>query len=171
MRHRYLAAFALLACALLAANVVAQTVQFNGSRTLDTGVVTTGPVPVSPAAPMPIFQGAASTFWMASAPASGIVNTTTAVTLKAAAGAGIRSIINSCELSHDALSGVTELAIRDGAGGTVLWRAKLQTPAVDSATYVFMSPIVSTANTLLEVVTLTGVTGGVYFNCQGSTTS
>ena len=34
-----------------------------------------------------------------------------------------------CRSAHDALGGATELAIRDGAGGAVLWRHKLQTAA------------------------------------------
>lgn len=169
--RRYLAALVLAVCGLFAANVIAQTVQFNGTTTLDTGGTRTGPIIVSPLTPLPIFQGGASTGWISAAGASGIVNTTTAVTIKAAAGAGIKNIVNSCQIATDALGAATELAIRDGAGGTVLWRGKLQTAALPQMTIVFQAPLVGTANTLLEVLTLTGVTGGVYVNCQGSTTS
>jgi hypothetical protein len=105
--------------------------------------------------------------WSSVAGASGIVNTTTAVQLKAAAGSGLRNYIKSMQISHDLLGGVTELAIRDGAAGTIIWRTKLQTPAKEDVQIVFEDPIKSTANTLLEVVTLTAVTGGVYVNVQG----
>ncbi len=93
------------------------------------------------------------------------------MTVKAAAGAGIKNVISSCQLAHDALSAVTELALRDGAAGTVIWRTKLQTGALPTTSIVFQSPLIGSANTLVELVTLTAVTGGVYVNCQGNTTS
>lgn len=106
--------------------------------------------------------------WGYAAAAGGITNTTTAVTIKAAAGAGIRNYISSIQISADALGAATELAIRDGAGGPVLWRTKLQTSALDPTTFVFPIPIGGTAATLLEVVTLTAsVTGSVYVDVQG----
>lgn len=105
--------------------------------------------------------------WSYVAAASGIVNTTTAVTIKAAAAAGIRNYITGCDISTDTLGAATELAIRDGAGGAVLWRAKLQTTALPITSVKFPSPLRGTAATLLEVVTLTAVTGGVYINCNG----
>lgn len=104
--------------------------------------------------------------WAYAAASSGIVNTTTAVTIKAASGnAAIRSYVRGCTLAHDALGGTTELVIRDGAGGTVLWRTKLQTTAMPPE--FFTIRVKSTLNTLLEVATLTAVTGGVYLNCDG----
>jgi predicted ATPase len=110
-----------------------------------------------------------ATPWNYAAAASGIVNTLTAVTIKAAAGAGIRNYLSSLQLASDALGGATEFVIRDGAGGTVLWRGKLQTTAMVQQTFNFDPPLRSTANTLLEVATLTAVTGGVYVNAQGYT--
>lgn len=107
--------------------------------------------------------------WQYAAAASGIANTTTAVTIKAAAAAGIRNYITGCQVSHATLGGVTELVIRDGAAGTVIWRATLGTTAVENTNFVFSQPIRGTAATLLEVATLTAVTGGVYTNCQGFT--
>lgn len=112
-----------------------------------------------------------STFWKYAAASSGIVNTTTAVTVKAAAGASVRNYVMSMQCSHDTLGAVTEFAIRDGAAGTVMWRGKLQTTATDAsgATINFEPPLQGTANTLTEIVTLTAVTGGVYCNLQGYT--
>lgn len=115
-----------------------------------------------------------STFWNYAAAASGIVNTTTAVTIKAAAGASVRNYLKTLTISHDALGAATEIAIRDGAAGTVLWRGRLQTAATDSASgsvIQFDPPLKGTANTLMEVVTLTAVTGGVYVNATGFTGS
>lgn len=107
--------------------------------------------------------------WQHAAPASGLVNTTTAVTMKAASAAGVRNYITSCQLAHDALSAATELVIRDGAAGTVIWRTKLQTPALTTTDIDFPTPLRGTAATLLEYATLTAVTGGVYLNCTGVT--
>lgn len=112
-----------------------------------------------------------STFWKYAAASGGIANTTTAVTVKAAAGASVRNYVMSMQCSHDTLGAVTELAIRDGAAGTVIWRGKLNTTAVDGSgtTINFDPPLQGTANTLTEIVTLTAVTGGVYCNLQGYT--
>lgn len=105
--------------------------------------------------------------WNFASGASGIVNTTTAVSMKGAAAAGIRNYINSLQIATDALGAATELVIRDGAAGTVIWRTKLQTAALPTTTINFDPPLKSTAATLLEVATLTAVTGGVYVNAQG----
>lgn len=108
--------------------------------------------------------------WSYAAAASGIVNTTTAVTFKAAT-SGQRNYINSVQVMAEALGAATELAIRDGAGGTVLWRIKIGTGGLTGGlSFVFEEPLVGTAGTLLEVVTLTAsTTGAVYFNAQGYT--
>ena len=63
--------------------------------------------------------------WAFASATSGIVNTVTAVTLKAAVAAPTCNYVASLQIAHDALGGVTELTIRDGAA--VLWRHKLQT--------------------------------------------
>lgn len=104
--------------------------------------------------------------WTYAAAASGIVNTTTAVTVKAAV-SGQRNYVTSIQLSHATLGAGTEFCIRDGAGGTVLWRIDLKTTALPAATFDFNVPLKGTAGNLLEIVTLTGVTGGVYANLQG----
>lgn len=112
---------------------------------------------------------APETDWSYVAAAGGISNTLTAVTIKVAAGAGIRNYITSCHISSDALGAATELVIRDGAGGTVLIRIKLGTAGVTGGeNIVFPSPLRGTANTLLEVATLTAsITGAIYVNCGG----
>jgi len=108
------------------------------------------------------------TDWQYSAQASGILNTTTAVTFKAAAGASIRNYITSIQVMAEALGAATELAIRDGAAGAVIWRTKIPTSGLPTTQFNFPTPLKGTANTLLEVVTLTAsVTGAVYFSAQG----
>ena len=107
--------------------------------------------------------------WSYAAATAGISNTTTAVTIAAAAGAGLRNYITSIQLMSEALGAATEFAIRDGAAGTVIWRTKIATGGVTAGESISLpSPLKSTANTLLEIVTLTAsVTGAVYFNAQG----
>ena len=107
--------------------------------------------------------------WAYAAASGGITNTTTAVTLVAAQAAGIRNYLTSLQLSSDALGAATEIAIRDGAGGAVLWRGKISTAGiVGVSTIQFSDPLKSTAATLLEFVTLSAsVTGSVYINAQG----
>ena len=118
---------------------------------------------------MGLFDGpmANHTAWSYAAAGSGIANTTTAVTFRAAAGSGLRNYITDLQISHATLGGATELAIRDGAGGTVLWRMTLATGANENISVHFRTPIQGSINTLLEVVTLSAVTGGVYVNAQG----
>jgi hypothetical protein len=106
--------------------------------------------------------------WSYAAAASGIVNTTTAVTFKAAV-AGVRTYVTWVDIMSEALTNATELAIRDGAGGTVLWRTKIGTGGLTGGRHIhFPSPLRGTANTLMEVVTLTASgAGAVYFNAGG----
>jgi hypothetical protein len=110
-----------------------------------------------------------ATPWSYAAANLGIVNTTTAVTVKTAAGAGLRNYITGMQLMAEALGAATEFAIRDGAAGTVLFRQKIGTGGlVGGLNITFTTPLRGTANTLLEVVTLTAsVTGAVYVNLQG----
>lgn len=111
--------------------------------------------------------------WSYAAASGGISNTTTAVTIAAAAGSGIRNYLSSLQLSSDALGAATEIAIRDGASGTVLWRSKIGTAGLTGGESItFAPPLRGTANTLMEVVTLTAsVTGAVYVDAQGYTSS
>lgn len=107
-----------------------------------------------------------TTNWRYAAAASGIAATTTAVTIKTAV-AGQSNYITGISIQSATLGNATELAIRDGAGGTVLWRTQLQTTAMPVVNITFPTPLKGTVNTLLEVVTLSSATGGVYFNAQG----
>ena len=109
--------------------------------------------------------------WSYAAAAGGITNTTTAVTIAAAAGAGLRNYLTGMQIFADTLGTATEIAIRDGAAGTVLWRGKIGTGgAFVGAEIKFTCPLKGTANTLMEFVTLTASgTGSVYVNAQGYT--
>lgn len=110
----------------------------------------------------------ASNEWSYAAAAGGISNTTTAVTIKAA-DATRKNCISSVQLMSGALGAATEVAIRDGAGGTVLWRGFLSTAGLGSDNVQLDVPVCNaSANTLLEAVTLTAtITGAVYLDAQG----
>lgn len=105
--------------------------------------------------------------WTYAAAAGGLANTTTAVTMKAAAAAGLRNYITSVQISHELLGGISELVIRDGAGGAVLWRVSFDTPSMPPTMFTFPKPLRGTAATLLEFAELTAVTGKIYVNAQG----
>jgi hypothetical protein len=108
--------------------------------------------------------------WSYGATVGGILNTVTAVTVKAAAAAGVRNYVTGLQISTDALGTATEFAIRDGAGGPVLYRVKIGTTGLASYQVNFDTPLRGSAATLLEVVTLTATTtGAVYANLQGYT--
>lgn len=114
-----------------------------------------------------IVEGAHPRGWSYAAAASGIAGSTTAVTVKAAAGAGARNYITSMQLQTATLGNATEFCIRDGAAGPVLWRTQLQTTAMPLLTIDFAVPLKGSTNTLLEIITLSSATGGVYCNLQG----
>lgn len=117
--------------------------------------------------------GSTSSLWNYAAALGGIVNTTTAVTIAAAAGSGLKNYITGYDVTYTALTNSTELAIRDGAGGTVLYRTWLPVggPCTSPAFVQFDPAISGTANTLMEVVTLTatGAASAVWFNARGYT--
>jgi len=108
--------------------------------------------------------------WSYAAASGGILNTTTAVQIRAAQATGLRTYVTSIQIMSEALTNATDLAIRDGAAGTVLWRTRIPTTGLPTMNIVFNSPIKGTAATLLEVVTITASgAGAVYFNAQGFT--
>lgn len=112
--------------------------------------------------------GSAENDWQYAAASNGIVNTTTAVTIKAAGAASIRNYITAITIMAEALGAATELVIRDGAAGTVIFRTKIPVGGLPTTNIKFPTPLKGTAATLLEVATLTAsVTGAVYFNAQG----
>lgn len=109
------------------------------------------------------------TNWSYAAPAAGIANTTTAVTIVAAPGSALlRNYITGIQFTW--VGGTaSELVVRDGAGGAGIFRVRLPTTE-GIYSFIFSTPIKQpTLNTLLEVVTLTatGATGFVHFNAQG----
>ena len=125
--------------------------------------------PLDTEATVPVYLRPNSSPWYYAAVTGGIVNTTTAVTIKAAAGASVRNYISALQIMSESLTNATELVIRDGAGGTVLWRMKIPaTTVIPQMLVEFPLPIRSTADTLLEVATLTASgAGGVFVNAQG----
>ena len=107
--------------------------------------------------------------WSYVAASGGITNTTTAVDIAAGAGSGIRNYITSLQVSSDPLGTATEVVIRDGVGGAVLWRAKIGTAGTVGIQDIrFHPPLRGSSNTLVEAacVTATG-TGSIYINAQG----
>lgn len=109
--------------------------------------------------------------WQYAAAASGIVNTTTGVTVKAAAGAAVRNYMTSLDIMAEVLGTASELIVYDGTTATVLWRTKVPTTGIPAGRNIpFPTPLKGTANTLMGVATLTASgTGAVYANAQGYT--
>lgn len=101
------------------------------------------------------------------AAASGGITTTTGVTAKAAAGAGIRNYVTRAQIINGHATQGTDVQIRDGASGTVLFRG-YAVAAGGGVSAKFDPPLRGTANTLIEVAA--GTAGAaVYFNLQGYT--
>lgn len=113
--------------------------------------------------------GIRSARWSYAAAAGGIVNTTTAVTIKAADAAATKNCLVSLEIVAEALGAATEIVIRDGAAGAVLWRSKIGIAGWPSGrTIAFGAPVCGSDATLMEAATLTAsVTGAVYLNATG----
>ena len=108
--------------------------------------------------------------WQYIAASGGIINTTTAVTLVAAAGAGVRNYITRISFHTNGTNAAGEIAIRDGAAGTVIWRGFMSANQANNfEPLTFEPPIKGTANTLMEFVTLTagGAGSALYVNAQG----
>jgi hypothetical protein len=101
--------------------------------------------------------------WHYAAASGGVVNTT-GVTVKAAV-ASVRNYVTRAEIINGHATVSTDVQIRDGASGTVLWRGFAQA-AGGGVACVFDPPLRGTANTLLEVAC--GTTGSAtYFNLHG----
>ena len=96
-------------------------------------------------------------------------NTTTAVTMFSAAGSGVRNYLSTLQLASDTLGAATFVEVRDGAGGTILFTAKVQTTGLAAIQSLrFDPPLKGTANTLMEIVTTVAtVTGGFTVSAQG----
>lgn len=101
--------------------------------------------------------------------ATGGITNTTAVTAKAAAGAGVRNCVTGIQVINQHATVSTETMLVDGAAGTVLHRGWAQAAGGGYAVN-FDVPLCGTANTLIEVDNVT--TGSaVLYNLQGYTTA
>jgi hypothetical protein len=106
--------------------------------------------------------------WSYAAAAGGLV-TTTGVTVKAAAGAGIRNYITDIDVVNSHPTQGTEIVIRDGASGTVIWRT-YAAPAGGGIDKHFTKALRGSANTLVEIAEGTATAStGVYVNLSGYT--
>jgi hypothetical protein len=101
--------------------------------------------------------------WRYVAAAGGITNTT-AVTIADAPGAGKAVHLTEIEIINANATG-TEVAIRNGAGGAVLWRG-FAVQALGPVIVKFEEPIICSVNTLMEVVCLT-TASITYVNARG----
>lgn len=116
--------------------------------------------------------GLTSTIWRYTSGTTPILsNTTTAVTIKAAGGAGVKTMLDNCQLTTTAFGAAVPLVWRDGAAGTVMFSLIVPTAGyLQPISLYFAPPLVGTANTLMEVSTPTANTSGsVTLNCQGHT--
>lgn len=106
-----------------------------------------------------------ATNWTYAALSGGITNTT-GVTFKTAASAA-RNYVRSIQVINVAAV-ASDIMIRDGAAGTVLWRVKLPASMTLPFAVTFENPLRGSTSTLLEVAM--GTTGTeTYFNAQGYT--
>jgi hypothetical protein len=106
--------------------------------------------------------------WYYFPPSGGLLNTTTPVSIKLAAGANIRNYITGLSIQAEPLTNATEFAIQLTGSATVLWKIIIPTTGLPLTNITFPTPLRSTANNGLEIVTLTASgAGAVYFNCQG----
>lgn len=112
-----------------------------------------------------------SAFWSYAPPVGGITNSSTAVVVRNAAGAGVRNYVLSMQCTATALGAATELVVLDGA--TVVWRTQIGTAGTPSVADIsFNPPLRGTANTAVSIQTVTAsVTGSVHCNLQGYTGS
>ena len=107
--------------------------------------------------------------WSYVAASGGITNTTTPVDIAGGAGSGVRNYVTSLQLYSDTLGTATEIVLRDGTGGSILWRSKIGTNGTVGIQDIrFHPPIRGSTNTLMQFacVTATG-TGSIYVNAHG----
>lgn len=100
--------------------------------------------------------------WSYATATAGVTDTADDVA-KAAAGAGIRNYVTSCQVINGHATVGTEVVIKDGT--TVLWRGWAE-PTGGGVSAKFDPPLRGTANTAINVANIT--TGSkTYFNLQG----
>lgn len=105
--------------------------------------------------------------WQKEAVAGGLT-TTTVQELKAGT-ANLRTYLTGVTISATALTTATELVIREGSAGTILFRIPIPVAGLNTKQINFPTPIRTAAiNTAISAQLLTSpVTGGVYVNAQG----
>ena len=99
--------------------------------------------------------------WQYASVSGGITDTADDVA-KAAAGAGVRNYVTSCQVINAHATQGTEVVIKDGS--TVIWRGWAE-PTGGGCAARFDPPLRGTANTAINVTNIT--TGATYFNLQG----
>jgi hypothetical protein len=104
--------------------------------------------------------------WRYAGAAGGLVNTT-GIAAKAAGAAGVRNYVTGIQCMNSHQTTGTEIEVRDGAAGTVIYRGWAQAGGGGFAAK-FEPPLRGTAATLVEIaeVTATG-SAGVVCNLQG----
>ena len=107
--------------------------------------------------------------WRYAAASGGIVNTT-GITIQAAPAGSLRNYVTGCDIANSGALG-TDVQIRDGASGTVMWRGYVGAVGAGNASQFipFDPPLRGTAATLTEVALGSGTTVAVYFNARGYT--
>lgn len=102
------------------------------------------------------------------AAASGGIQDTSDVAIKAAAGVGRCNYLSSIDLMNSDVSVATEVVVKDGS--TVIWRTYLPALAASTApvpfTREFDPPLAGSRNTALNVACIT-TSAQVYVNAQG----
>lgn len=97
-------------------------------------------------------------------PTGGAVTTT----LKTAGASSIKNYLTGFDIYTGTLGAATEITIRDGSGGTVLWRWNLPTTGTLIPPNNFFTPLKGSAATAMVVtVESATTTGKVYFNARG----
>lgn len=106
--------------------------------------------------------------WAYAAASGGLVNINAPLSVKSGAGAGLRNYVTSIQFQAEPVTNPTEFEVRDGSGGTVLWRIKIPAGGIPLGSHRFDDPLRTTQNTALYIVTTTASgAGAVYFNAQG----
>lgn len=108
-------------------------------------------------------KGVPSTYWNGS---GSISNSTVAIDIKTAPSAGTRLYVTSLQVKSQALGGVSELALKDGAGGATIFNTFLDTNAA-ILNIVFDTPLALTLATKLIAQMNVAVSGLVYISAQG----
>ena len=102
--------------------------------------------------------------------ATGELTSTTAVTIKAAAGAGVKNVIDYIKICNSNGTTDTKVQINDGAGGTAIWTGWAENSGGGEAGAI--PPLASTTNTLLEIKEATATsTNGVFYYVAGYTSA